>query len=148
MDWTKLKAIGKELWPNLNFKNQTDFNFKRSAIQNFIRSQNAWSQICPPIFIRANAGQDWQTWNLNCLIEKFIIKSWPKVYESLTAYIRSLILPVFKELDSHVEKVQRVNRQITRLEREIVSKHGEDSDFYKTDIRLKTLRDISRAVLR
>ena len=54
----------------------------------------------------------------------------------------------FKELDSHVEKVQRVNRQITRLEREISSKHGEDSEFYKTDIRLKTLRDISRAVLR
>ena len=54
----------------------------------------------------------------------------------------------FQELDSHVEKVQRVNRQIARLEREIVSKHGEDSEFYKTDIRLKTLRDISRAVLR
>merc|ERR1711990_334293 len=57
-------------------------------------------------------------------------------------------LQLQKELDSHIEKVQRVNRQITRLEREISSKHGEDSEFYKTDIRLKTLRDISRAVLR
>lgn len=57
-------------------------------------------------------------------------------------------LQLQKELDSHIEKVQRVNRQITRLEREIVSKHGEDSDFYKKDIRLKTLRDISRGVLR
>jgi UDP-glucose:O-linked fucose beta-1,3-glucosyltransferase len=57
-------------------------------------------------------------------------------------------LQLQKELDSHIEKVQRVNRQISRLEREITSKHGEDSDFYKTDIRLRTLRDISRAVLR
>merc|ERR1711970_1138097 len=53
-----------------------------------------------------------------------------------------------KELDSHVEKVQRVNRQIVRVERDIIAKHGDSAEYYKNDVRLKTLRDISRATLR
>ena len=53
-----------------------------------------------------------------------------------------------QELDSQLEKVQRVNRQISRLEREILSKHGDDADHFKQDVRLRTLRDISRAALR
>merc|ERR1712106_1251117 len=53
-----------------------------------------------------------------------------------------------KELDSQLEKVQRVNRQISRLEREILAKHGDDAEHFKQDVRLRTLRDISRAALR
>ena len=55
---------------------------------------------------------------------------------------------VQKELDSQLEKVQRVNRQISRLEREIVAKNGDEADYLKQDVRLRTLRDISKAALR
>lgn len=53
-----------------------------------------------------------------------------------------------KELDLHNEKVQRVNRQIARLDKEVGIKCGPDSDYMRSDIKLKTLREISRATLR
>ena len=57
-------------------------------------------------------------------------------------------LHFFQELESQLEKVQRVNRQISRLEREIVAKNGDEAEYLKQDVRLRTLRDISRAALR
>ena len=57
-------------------------------------------------------------------------------------------LQIFQELESQLEKVQRVNRQISRLEREIVAKNGDEAEYLKQDVRLRTLRDISRAALR
>ena len=57
-------------------------------------------------------------------------------------------LQFFQELESQLEKVQRVNRQISRLEREIVAKNGDEAEYLKQDVRLRTLRDISRAALR
>ena len=60
----------------------------------------------------------------------------------------AIYLQLFQELESQLEKVQRVNRQISRLEREIVAKNGDEAEYLKQDVRLRTLRDISRAALR
>jgi len=53
-----------------------------------------------------------------------------------------------KELDLHSEKVNRVNRQISRLDKEVTSKCGTDAEFLRSDVKLKSLREVSRQTLR
>ena len=53
-----------------------------------------------------------------------------------------------KELDQHNEKATRVNRQIARLDKEVGSKCGSEAEYFRSDIQLKSLREISRETLK